>query len=334
MAQTLPDLRLRVPATSANLGPGFDMFGLALNLYTRYHFSFREDPEIRLFDSAGATLAIPPEKNLIAVAYHARLRRSGKTAGPGFDCRVEYRIPFSRGFGSSASALAAGVAAARYVLDPREGAGSNASADDDVQLLDELEGHPDNVCPARIGGFTICYRSGGRVRYLRKTAPANLGLVAIAPDFTTSTKQSRQQLPEQIPVSDCLSNMTGVLLWREYLESGDPAHLCDALVADRLHEPYRKHRLPALDAIRDAASALGIYGATISGSGPGLLVYFPRSDEGRVLADLAKTLEPVTAAVNQRFTLLPCEPDYAGLTELEAPATAAPVGDPSSADRK
>lgn len=334
MAQTLPDLRLRVPATSANLGPGFDMFGLALNLYTRYHFSFRDDPEIRLFDSAGAALAIPPEKNLIAVAYHARLRRSGRASGPGFDCRVDYRIPFSRGFGSSASALAAGVAAARHALEPGTRAGASATADEDVQLLDELEGHPDNVCPARIGGFTMCYRSGGRVRYLRRTAPASLGLVAIAPDFTTSTKQSRQQLPEQIPVGDCLSNMTGVLLWREYLESGDPAHLCDALLADRLHEPYRKHRLPALDAIRSAATALGLYGATISGSGPGLLVYFPRADEGRVLADLGRVLEPVTAAVNQRFTLLPCEPDYAGLTELDPPSTAAPLADASSADRK
>jgi homoserine kinase len=334
VAQPLPELRLRIPATSANLGPGFDMFGLALNLYTRYHFNFRDDAEIRLSDANGAALAIPPEKNLIAVAYHARLRRSGLQSGPGFECRVDYRIPFSRGFGSSASALVAGVAAARHVLAPGENPGAAATADDDVQLLDELEGHPDNVCPARIGGFTICYRSGGRVRYLRKTAPADLGLVAIAPDFTTSTKQSRQQLPEKIPVADSLSNMTGVLLWREYLESGDPAHLCDALGADRLHEPYRKHRLPALDAIRNAAPTLGLYGATISGSGPGLLVYFPRSDQDRVLTALADVLAPVTAAVHQRFTLLPCEPDYYGLTDLDASATAAPVGDASSADRK
>jgi homoserine kinase len=334
VAQPLPELRLRVPATSANLGPGFDMFGLALNLYTRYHFTFRDDPEIRLFDANGAALAIPPEKNLIAVAYHARLRRSGLNGGPGFDCRVDYRIPFSRGFGSSASALAAGVAAARHALAPGDNAGAAATADEDVQLLDELEGHPDNVCPARIGGFTICYRSAGRVQYLRKTAPTNLGLVAIAPDFATSTKQSRQQLPEKIPVNDCLSNMTGVLLWREYLESGDPAHLCDALSADRMHEPYRKHRLPALDAIRSAAPTLGLYGATISGSGPGLLVYFPRPEEARVLAELADVLAPVTAAVDQRFTLLPCEPDYAGLTALDAPTAAAPIGETSAADRK
>lgn len=213
----MSQLSIRVPATSANLGPGFDMFGVALSLHTSYHFHFDEEPgTARLLDREGAPLPIPPEQNLIATAYRAFCDRAepekAGTPRPGFSVRVENDVPTGRGFGSSASALTAGVAAARHTL----ALDVLGDGDGDVQILNELEGHPDNVAPARLGGFVLGYtHSDGRIMTIRKRLPENLGLAVLYPDFNISTHVSRTKLPERVPLRDCLSTMKGVLLWRE-----------------------------------------------------------------------------------------------------------------------
>ncbi len=315
-------LSIRVPATSANLGPGFDMFGVALSLHTSYHFNFDEAPgTTALFDRTGAPLPIPEEHNLIATAFRSfRDRNSPERAGeprPGFSVRVENDVPTGRGFGSSASALVAGIAAARYSLD----LDVFADGDGDVQILNELEGHPDNVAPARLGGFVLGYaQSNGRIITIRKRLPDELGLAVLFPNFNISTHVSRTKLPESIPMPDCLMTMKGVLLWREYLEDGNVAHLIEALASDRLHEPYRGQDIPGFQELRDRAQDIGLYGVTISGSGPSLLVYFDRSRESEILPKVQQILE--SRCADRAFQIQPCSVDYDGLCAVTADAVA------------
>lgn len=319
-----PEFQIRIPSTTANLGPGFDLFGMALQLYTTIHFAFQEDSSQHdLFDSAGVALPIAADKNLIAVGYRALLHEENRD-GPGFRATVQSSLPAGRGFGSSAMALTAGVAAARHVLHcDGHGPAPLDTAEEDVQLLTRLEGHPDNVTPARVGGFVFACLHQGRVRYFKHRLPEDLGMAAIVPDFAISTRQSRAQLPAAVPVKDALRNMTGVLLWREYIDRGDPDLIIAALESDRLHQAYRAAQIPALDALQKRAAELGIYGATISGSGPGLMCFFPRSGEGPALAAIEQALVPVTEGHGQRFEIHSIRPDYAGLVVV---STALPHG--------
>lgn len=327
------ELSIRVPATSANLGPGFDVFGLAVDLYSDYRFVFTDAPGFELLDADGGPLPIPPEHNLIARAYEAGLDEAralgdlaaDDSAPAGFRVYVDAVIKPGSGYGSSASALVAGLAAARHVAGLEDS--DSALQDRDVQLLNRLEGHPDNVAPARLGGFVICYTEGRpgsadplQVRYLRKSLPEDLGLAAIIADYSISTEQSRSLLPARVSIGDCLSNMKGAVLWLEYIQTGNPEFLQEAISADRLHEPYRIGRLPALGRLLERRDELGLYGATISGSGPGLLLYFPRSEEERILARVDEILDSGYGESNERYRLFACRPDYSGLQRL-APAT-------------
>ncbi|MBX7057177.1 MAG: homoserine kinase [Leptospirales bacterium] len=314
-----PPFRVRIPATSANLGPGFDLFGLALAIYTELYFEFSEEPQLaELVDADGRPLPFPPEKNLIAVGFRALLQELGYEA-PGFRARVVSELPPGRGFGSSAAALAGGVAAARALLHFAQGAPAPLDqARDDVNLLTRLEGHPDNAAPARVGGFVFACLEAGLVRYFQHRLPEALGLAAIVPDFGISTAKSRTQLPRSVSLADCLSNLKGALLWREYIDSGDEQQLVAALNADRLHQPYRSAQIPALAALQERAAELGIFGATISGSGPGLLCYYPRIEEASILSAIKDRLSEVTEQHGQNFQILPTAPDYHGLVQIAA----------------
>ncbi len=193
-------------------------------------------------------------------------------------------IPAGRGFGSSAVAYAAGVAAALEVLRDR---GKSLPIERELKLLSDLEGHPDNICTARLGGWNFFHADdAGNIRAIRKSVPKELAIVILYPNFSISTAESRQVLPESYSMRDILCNLRGVSLWFEFLHSGDFNLLAEALKSDRLHEPHRIQKIPGFAQIKSALLAAGATGVALSGSGPGMIALFPAAQKDRVLAAL------------------------------------------------
>ena len=262
--------QIHVPATTANLGPGFDILGIALDVGTNLAFRFEGD-HYQLFDVAGAAIPIPPEKNLIAKAYERVLLASEVAPAP-WTAVVESDLLPGRGFGSSAMALVAGVILANEQLNAL---GKNAwTLQQQIALLCEMEGHPDNVIPARVGGW-ICSLPQGQ--YARRNLPDHFGIQILIPEKQTSTNESRVQLPKQYSLEDCVTNLRGLAAWFDYIDSGNGESLKVALQCDRLHEPYRTPQIPGFQEIRNTAMEAGCLGSSLSGSGPGLAVFFDRN---------------------------------------------------------
>ncbi len=308
----VPELHIQVPATSANLGPGFDIFGLAISRYGRYHFTFSDSPDCTLLDGEGSPLPIAPANNLIWVAYNETLQSRNIQSFPGFTVRATLELPISRGFGSSASALVAGLAAADHFL--AVSGSETLSQEEKLRILIKLEGHPDNVFPALLGGWVFGYQlTPDRPGYVKKSPPPDLGLAIIIPRFEVSTQKSRTSLPHKYTMNEIKYNITGVCLWMEYLNSGDSGYLVDALKSDRIHETYRKEKIPGYDEICKAAYHSGCYGVSISGSGPGILLYYPRHSEKAFIEKISPELETIGHSHGQIYPLETCTVDDSGL---------------------
>lgn len=308
--------KIRVPATSANLGPGFDVFGLALNQYGYYTVSPGDNQRCALLHEDGSPLNIPPEKNLIWTGYTRAMLEKNISDPPGIEVKVKMDLPISRGFGSSASALVAGVAAANRILPAMNL--ESLTLREELDLLFDLEGHPDNIFPARLGGWILGFhKKDGSPGYIKKAPPANLAFSVIIPTFEVSTVKSRGALPPTYSIEDLKSNMIGVGLWMEYLFTGDPAYLEEAIVTDKIHEKYRKAKIPGYDEIFQATVDLGCIGATISGSGPGVIVYYNREKEVEIFPLLQKRLQEIGSKYNQIYPVKPCRIDMDGLTFSE-----------------
>lgn len=193
---------------------------------------------------------------------------------PGFSVRAEMPMPPGRGFGSSAVAYAAGVAAATHLLPSDKRMPLNV----EMRLLSALEGHPDNICTAWLGGWNFFHTAAnGDILSIKRAVPADLGIIVLYPDFAISTLQSRRGLPDSYPVKDVLSNLRGVLLWLEFLNTGSFALLQEALASDRLHEPHRIPGIHGFEELRQLVLAAGATGVCLSGSGPGMAVFFQKS---------------------------------------------------------
>jgi homoserine kinase len=243
---------VRVPASSANLGPGFDCFAAAVGLFL----------ELEVSPAAGfelvTELAVPRDRSNLAVAAFERLH-------PADDLRFALRseIPLSGGLGSSAAAVVAGLLAAQRL----------AAADGDVlALATALEGHPDNAAASLYGGFVIV--ADGAVE--RLTAPAALTALLVVPHGGgVPTTLARAALPASVPLADAVANTAHGALLALGLERGDLALVARGL-RDRLHEPHRAHLHPRSAALAAEAPSLGALGATISGAGPTVLVWVER----------------------------------------------------------
>ena len=269
-------VHVRVPATSANLGPGFDSLGIAMSLFS--------DLEVETLETAGVTVQIEgigagevsdDETNLIAASLIHVLSACGVDT-PGMRLRAVNRIPHGRGMGSSGSAIVAGVLAAKGLL-------TGICDLTDAQLLafaTELEGHPDNVAPALFGGLTIAWsdESGPSHKQLRVCDDVSL-LVAV-PSVQLATAKARALQPETVPHEDAVFNVSRAALLVAAL-TVSPEHLFDA-TADRLHQSYRAPAMPASMALVEQLRDAG-HPAVISGAGPSVLV-FCASDETRAAA--------------------------------------------------
>ena len=270
-------VRVRVPATSANLGPGFDTAGLCLSLY--------DDVVVRVADTGlsvdivgeGADTLPRSRRNLLLSTLHTAFDRLGGQP-PGLEVVCANRIPQARGLGSSSGAIVAGVLAARALVEDGE-----ARLDDDavLRLADEIEGHPDNVAACLRGGFTLTWSDAAGVHAVRRDAHPDLLPVVLVPSLRSSTREVRGLLPPAVPHADAAGNAARAALLALAL-TGDPDLLLPA-TADRLHQQYRAPAMPRTAALVEALRAEGVP-AVVSGAGPTVLALCTRRTADRVVA--------------------------------------------------
>lgn len=258
-------VRVRVPATTANLGPGFDTLGMALKLYTEV--SMEETPEGLQIEVAGegADLLSTGTDNLVYTSAMAFFRQEGYDV-KGLRIRIDNGIPLSRGLGSSASAIVCGLLAAREV------SGSALSDEGILLLASSIEGHPDNVAPALKGGLILSRMKADSVLYRKIPVEGDIVAVVAIPDFELSTKAARQVLPEAVPKADAIFNIGNVALMVCAFMTKDYTLLGDAM-EDRLHEPYRTPLVPGLDAVKKRARDAGAFSSALSGAGPTVIAF-------------------------------------------------------------
>jgi len=256
-------VHVRVPATSANLGPGFDALGLALGLYNEVTATEADTVTVAL-EGEGAGSLPATRDNVVArgvrQAYEAAARPF-----KGVTLTCVNRIPAARGLGSSAAAWVGGLVAGNALL------GEPLSREAVLALAARAEGHPDNVAAALFGGLTVsCALGDGRITSVSLPVPAALRWVVLVPETTSSTAEARAVLPESVPRADAVFNVQRVAL----LLAGLQRQRTDALAAafdDRLHQPYRCRLFPWLPAVIEAARAAGAIGGALSGAGPSVL---------------------------------------------------------------
>lgn len=267
------EILVRVPATSANLGPGFDCVGVALGLFNEIRAEPLDEPSwsVSVHGHGAAQLASGSEPNLTAAAMqHLFARVPGAPAG--VRLRLDNAIPFSSGLGSSAAARVGGLFCANELC------GCPLTIDDLAGLAIELETHPDNITPALRGGLIVAVVERGAVRHVRFEPPADLTAVLAVPDYGLPTPAARKLLPDGYTREDAVFNLSHAVLLVAGLITGDRAALRTAM-DDRLHQPYRLPIIPGAAEVLQAARDAGALGAVLSGSGPALLALCDQGDE-------------------------------------------------------
>jgi homoserine kinase len=262
---------VRVPASSANLGPGYDVMAAALSLTLEVEVS-----ETGNFSVEAPGLEVPTGRDNLVVRAFESLHPAD-----GLSFRIDSEIPLARGLGSSAAAIVAGLAAADHLyelaLDPAELLARAA----------EIEGHPDNVAAAIHGGFVICGQDGSGPVAARFDPPEGLEAVAVIPAEQVTTKEARASIPDEIPIADAVANVGAAALLVLGLQQAD-LNLVARGLRDRIHQPRRRDLYPRSMELLEAATELGALGATISGAGPTLLVWSTWQDTGKVVEELER----------------------------------------------
>lgn len=273
-------VRVRVPASSANLGPGFDSLGLALDWFDDMVAQVNDEPGITV-DSVGEGADTLPKdgKHLVAKAMLAAFDAMGERPA-GLGIVTANHIPHSRGMGSSAAAIVGGIALARALVVGGEQLLDNAAA---LRVAAKLEGHPDNVAAALLGGVTIAWGEAESAQALRLVQHPSLYSILCVPAAPVATKKARGLLPEQVPHADAAFNAGRAALLVAALT--DHPELLLAATEDRLHQDYRKSAMASSHALVQALRSRG-HAAVISGAGPTVLV-LATSNVSAEVAELA-----------------------------------------------
>ncbi|WP_053203205.1 homoserine kinase [Jiangella muralis] len=269
-------VRVRTPATSANLGPGFDALGLALSLHDEVEvtaeFGGPRAPVEVTVDGEGAGSVPLDERHLVVRSLRAAFAELGEQPSA-LRLRCRNALPHGRGLGSSAAAIVGGVVAARALT-------GLTAHDDALAAADRIEGHPDNVAACLLGGLTVAWRDdAGAARATRVDVHPDVAPVVCVPSFAVSTEKARGLLPDTVPHADAAANAGRAALLVHAL-ARRPDLLLDA-TADRLHQHYREPAMPATYALVTALRADGL-AAVVSGAGPTVLVLGAGDDLSRV----------------------------------------------------
>lgn len=264
-------IKIKIPATSANIGPGFDTLGLALNLYNTFEFyEIEEGLEIIGYEDSHNN-----ESNLI---YTSMLKVFEKVnySPKGIKIIVDGDIPISRGLGSSAACILGGV------MGANELAGAPLSKDEVFKIATEIEGHPDNIAPALFGGLVVSVTDDNEIYHNRIDVVPRLKFVALIPDFTLSTKSAREVLPTNILYKDAVYNVGRVSLLISAFNNGR-FDLLKVALKDRLHQPYRGRLISGFDEIIKKCYELNCLGAYLSGAGPTIMTVINKEDNDLII---------------------------------------------------
>jgi homoserine kinase len=271
---------VKVPATTANLGPGFDALGLALNLWNEAEFATTDDRQIIVTIQGEGEGILPSDANNPIVDAALQIYdRAGKACN-GLRIHCLNRVPLSSGLGSSSAAMLTGMLGANALL-------GNPFTDEEIlKLAIETEGHPDNVAPAMLGGLVVSIVYEDRVISLKLPARANrapIHLTVVLPDFDFPTKQARAILPKLVDRKDAIYNISRAVLVTEALRTGD-LDLLGKAMSDALHQPYRIPLIPGAQAAMEAAHHAGTAAVALSGAGPSLIAFSSKQEPAVGLA--------------------------------------------------
>jgi homoserine kinase len=261
--------RIRVPATTANLGPGFDCLGLALNWWNTVEVE-RITRGLEMDCGSRSAAEFPCDERNLVIRSMRVVFRYARQKFPPLRVRLDCKIPVGRGLGSSAAAIVGGVVAANALL------GEKLSRDRLLKLATEIEGHPDNVAPALLGGLVIAVRDGQKLQTARSPVPRGLQCVLFIPEHALSTKLARNVLPRHVPHADAVHNVSRAALWIAALHTRRWDWLGLA-TGDRLHQPYRAKLVRGMDTLFAAARRAGARGVALSGAGPSLIAFTDRN---------------------------------------------------------
>jgi homoserine kinase len=283
-----------VPATTANLGPGFDSLALALGLYNDIEVMATGGTDVMVRISGEGEGELPADVSNTLAAAIARVYDAVGAARTGLHITCRNSIPVSSGLGSSAAAIVAGLAAGNALL------GDVLSEDDLLRMAAEAEGHADNASACLLGGLTIA--SGGECGLLVRQAPfVPLRVVVVLPEVHMSTHEQRAALPTSIPLADAAANIGRAALVVQALRTADYALLSEAL-CDRLHVPHRQGAIPGYQAVVEAGLAAGAAAITISGAGPSL-VAFAASEHDAIAAAMVEAFRTAGDVSARRWVL-------------------------------
>jgi homoserine kinase len=260
---------VKVPASSANLGPGYDVLAAALAIHLEL-----EVEESGSFSVEADGLGVPLDRSNLCVRAFESLRPAD-----GIAFRIRSDIPLAAGLGSSAAAIVAGLLAADHLYELAQ------EPEDVLARAAEIEGHPDNVAAALYGGFVVCADNAGTITATRLDPPQGVEAVVVVPHEQVPTEDARNAMPDQVPVADAVANVSAASELVLGIQRSDLTLIGRGL-ADRLHQPYRAKLYPRSMEIVEEAPRMGAIGATISGAGPTVLVWCFWQSTGDVMKAL------------------------------------------------
>lgn len=272
-------IRVRVPATSANMGPGFDSIGVAVELYNE--FGFQEIESGLKFN--GVPEEFCNEDNIV---YKAMMHcfNEGNYSPKGLEISsIKQDIPISRGLGSSSSCIVAGLVGANAIM------GNKFSKGEMLQMAVEIEGHPDNVAPAILGGMVVAIMEAGRVYYDIVNVKEHIKFVPMIPDFRLSTKDAREVLPKEISLKDGVYNVSRASLMITALTNGK-LNLLKYACNDAFHENYRSKLIKGFCEVKEESNRLGALATYLSGAGPTIMAIISEKNK-EFKIDMSKFLE-------------------------------------------
>lgn len=264
-------VKVRVPATVANLGPGFDALGVAIRMHLEIEIEPRRDSVEIMVEGEGAEQLPSDNTNLVIRAMNVFFDHVGRRPA-GYAVRVKNPIPLGAGLGSSAAAVVGGLIAARSLTN------RTVSQLETMQLATELDGHPDNVLPALLGGLVVCYRSEtDELRHYRTEPNERLVPIVAVPREGFSTAQARKALPSDVSFADAQFTASRAALLVAAMSQGAGADVLADAMNDRLHEPHRLKLMPETFAVHSDLRNAGL-AVALAGAGPSLLVVVPRPE--------------------------------------------------------
>ena len=272
-------IRIKIPATTANLGPGFDTLGMALDVYNIVEVKEEEGKGLNIQIIGLGEGILPTNKENIVYQAAEKVFQQVGIYPRNLQMRLTNNIPLSRGLGSSAAAIVGGIVAGNLLT------GNHLPMEELLKIATKIEGHPDNVAPALLGGLVISCMEGDEVVYLRLEPSQQLKAVVAIPEFHLSTEKARQVLPKEVSFQDAVFNTSRVALLIAAITSGnwDILHFA---TQDRLHQSYRSSLIPGMEEVFKASKEAGAKAVTISGAGPSLLALATENTE-----EIAKAME-------------------------------------------